>query len=111
MSRPFYYYARLDRVVDGDTIDVTLDLGFRTFCKQRLRLLGFDAPERKEPGFLECRDALQALMQHAKEILVHTVKQDSFGRWLSEVSVDGISVTDYMKVHIIEMNEINSSLP
>jgi len=45
---PFVYRAILERVVDGDTIDVTLDLGFSVFLhKQRCRLAGIDTPESR----------------------------------------------------------------
>ena len=43
---PFVYRATIDRVVDGDTIDVTLDLGFDVkLHKQRCRLAGIDTQE------------------------------------------------------------------
>ena len=45
---PFVYRAILEKVVDGDTIDVTLDLGFSVFLhKQRCRLAGIDTPESR----------------------------------------------------------------
>ena len=45
---PFVYNAILDRVVDGDTIDVVLDLGFDVkLHKQRVRLAGIDTPESR----------------------------------------------------------------
>ena len=45
---PFVYNAILERVIDGDTIDVTLDLGFNVFLKkQRCRLAGIDTPESR----------------------------------------------------------------
>ena len=45
---PFVYNAILERVVDGDTIDVTLDLGFSVkLHKQRCRLMGIDTPESR----------------------------------------------------------------
>ena len=44
----FVYHAELERVVDGDTIDVTLDLGFNVkLHKQRCRLAGIDTPESR----------------------------------------------------------------
>ena len=45
---PFVYNAILERVIDGDTIDVTLDLGFDVkLHKQRCRLAGIDTPESR----------------------------------------------------------------
>lgn len=97
MSEPYFYYAQLNRIVDGDTIDVTMDMGFKTFCKQRLRLLDYDAPERNEPGFQEAKEALTQVLTEASQLLVHTIKPDSFGRWLAMVWADDTDVTDFMR--------------
>jgi micrococcal nuclease len=43
----YEYYATLDRVVDGDTVDVIIDLGFDVRLKSRIRLYGIDAPESR----------------------------------------------------------------
>ena len=51
---PFVYNAILERVVDGDTIDVTLDLGFNVkLHKQRVRLAGIDTPESRTRDLAE----------------------------------------------------------
>jgi len=43
---PYVYRCTLDRVIDGDTIDVNIDLGFDVWLhKQRVRLAGIDTPE------------------------------------------------------------------
>lgn len=39
------YWARLERIIDADTFDVTVDLGFGIYLRVRLRLFGIDAPE------------------------------------------------------------------
>lgn len=41
----YNYKALVDRVVDGDTIDVTIDCGFSVYVKERIRLAGIDTPE------------------------------------------------------------------
>ena len=43
----YEYNAKLDRVVDGDTIDAMIDLGFDTWVHKRIRLEGIDAPETR----------------------------------------------------------------
>ena len=54
MVEPFVYNAILERVVDGDTIDVTLDLGFNVkLHKQRCRLAGIDTPESRTRDLAE----------------------------------------------------------
>ena len=51
---PFVYNAILERVVDGDTVDVTLDLGFSVHLKkQRCRLAGIDTPESRTRNLAE----------------------------------------------------------
>ena len=42
-----YFVKSVDRVVDGDTIDVTIDLGFDLFKKERVRIAGVDTPEKR----------------------------------------------------------------
>ena len=42
-----YRVSSLEKVVDGDTIDVVLDLGFDVCTKQRVRLLGIDTPDSR----------------------------------------------------------------
>ena len=65
MPKPFVYNCTLDRVVDGDTVDVNLDLGFSVIlAKQRVRLAGIDTPESST------RDkAAKVLGLQAKELL------------------------------------------
>ena len=61
MIKPFVYNAILDRVVDGDTIDVHLDLGFSVFLnKQRVRLHGIDTPESRTRDLAEKKLGLAA---------------------------------------------------
>ena len=43
----FEYFCKLERVVDGDTIDVNIDLGFQVWHRARVRMLGIDTPEKK----------------------------------------------------------------
>ena len=45
MEPNYRYRAKLDRVVDGDTMDVVIDLGFYVELRERVRLAGIDTPE------------------------------------------------------------------
>lgn len=89
------YRARPTRVVDGDTIDVLIDVGFDIAFSARLRVLGVDTPEmrgdEREAGliaktFVEdwCQDAAQ-LTDSDWPLIVVTEEADSFGRWLARV--------------------------
>jgi micrococcal nuclease len=98
-SQPFpggIYRARCTNVVDGDTVDLTVDLGFHVYAAVRFRLLGINAPEMRAKD-----SATRALAQKAKEqmaawllivgdwpLLVSSMKPDTddFGRWLARIS-------------------------
>ena len=60
-SAPYCYAAcRVDRVVDGDTVDLWINLGFSTFVKKRVRLQGIDAPESRTRDLDEKKRGLAA---------------------------------------------------
>lgn len=88
-----FRYAVLDHaVVDGDTVDLTLDLGFRISVRDRFRLygpdptgsFGLDAPELSTPEGKEAKDWLAARLAGA-DLVVRTVKdrREKYGRPLA----------------------------
>jgi len=77
---PFVYNATLERVVDGDTVDVTLDLGFSVrLHKQRCRLAGIDTPESRTRNLEEKKLGLLA-KERMKELCVGQFKIKSLGK-------------------------------
>jgi micrococcal nuclease len=73
MATPYVYKCRLDRVVDGDTLETDLMLGFGVVLeKQRVRLVGIDTPESRTRDLAEKKLGLQA-----KELLKE-LTQDGF---------------------------------
>lgn len=74
----------LGRVVDGDTIDVIIDMGFYIFTEQRLRLNGVDTPERGKPGYDAASAFVAAKLKGMKFKLI-THKGDKYGRFLADV--------------------------
>ena len=48
----YEYKCKVTRVVDGDTCDVNVDLGFNLFTKDRVRLMGIDTPESRTSNLL-----------------------------------------------------------
>ena len=97
---PYRYRARLDRIVDADTLDMTVDLGFRTTRKTRFRVAGIDAwevrGEEREKGL----EASRFVAGWAKTADVdgwpfiidsHRDSTGKYGRWLADVwrAVDG----------------------
>jgi micrococcal nuclease len=78
-------------VVDGDTIDVDIDLGFNISYTQRVRLAGIDTPESRTKDKeekvlgLEVKELLKKTLKDAKNIVIRTEKPDStekYGRIL-----------------------------
>ena len=80
MVEPYIYNAELIKVVDGDTIDVTLDLGFDVkLHKQRCRLAGIDTPESRTKNLAEKKLGLAA-KDRLKELCCSKLKIKSFGK-------------------------------
>jgi micrococcal nuclease len=93
-----YRIKKVVKVVDGDTIDVEIDLGFNISYAQRVRLAGIDTPESrtkdaKEKALgLEVKDKLKKAIDAAKDVVVKTELPDSsekYGRILGWVYLDG----------------------
>lgn len=80
----YTYKAKVLRVVDGDTLSVTIDLGFKTHAVRTLRLIGVDTPERGKPGYNAAK-AFATSTVLGKDVYVQTYKADSFGRYLADV--------------------------
>ena len=101
----FEYDAKLVRVIDGDTIEVIIDLGFSIFHKVKLRLLDIDTPEIFHPlneaekiRGLEARDFVKYKLESAKKLTVRTRKTGKYGRWLAYVYIDDICLNDLLKI-------------
>lgn len=95
----YNYYGVVYNVVDGDTIDVNIDLGFKITIKQRLRLNGLDTPERGQPGYKEAKDWLTEKLLNQK-VLITTSKPSKFGYYLAEIILDTI----YINNSLLELN-------
>ena len=87
----YTYRATVDRWVDGDTVDMVVDLGFRISTHQRFRLLGdalapiIDTPERGEPGYVEARKVSESIHPPGSSVIISTEKPlsgDKYGRYL-----------------------------
>ena len=94
----FTYAAKLIEVIDGDTVDLLIDLGFGVHVKERCRLYGIDAPEMPTEAGKAAKAYLESLIGAARELFVATRKMtrkpkektDKYGRYLA-VLYDGIS--------------------
>jgi micrococcal nuclease len=97
-----YHVKNLSKVVDGDTIDVDIDLGFDISFSSRVRLAGIDTPESRTADKaekvlgLEAKEYLKSKFKDAKSIVIKTEKMDSsekYGRILGWIFVDGQDVS------------------
>lgn len=102
---PFYHFkGKVDRVVDGDTVDATLDLGFGIWMKQRFRIDDFDAPETFRPkneaerkhGKAAKKRAIELLMD--KDLIFTTSKKIGvYGRYGASITLqDGRKFSEVM---------------
>lgn len=90
------YKAIIENVVDGDTLDAIVDLGFKICTKQRLRLARVDTPERTQTGYATAGDFVRAACL-GKSVKIATSKASKFGYFLAEVTLeDGKNLSDLL---------------
>ena len=92
----YEYKATVAKVVDGDTIDVLIDLGFSTYTKQRLRFARIDAPSIKTPEGKVAKAFVANALPIGSEIVINTKDQDKYGRYLAEVVTKEGNLNDLM---------------
>ena len=100
-----YRINKVTKVVDGDTIDVIMDMGFDIMYKSRVRLFGIDTPEsrtrnldEKKRGLL-AKKYLQEALKAGNKLSIKTYKDNEtgkFGRILGDVFIDGKSINAQM---------------
>ena len=95
----YRYRVYVDRVVDGDTVDVDIDLGFNTMLrKQRVRMVAIDTPESRTRDLEEkfygkqSKYFLESILKDKKIQLVSHDK-GKFGRILGELFIDGLETS------------------
>ncbi len=112
----YTYHAKVDRVVDGDTIDLVIDLGFKITTFQRIRLRGINTPEtynvkkdseEYQRGMAAKEYVINRVSQNDYQVVVETEKDvGKFGRYIgiirfadSEVSLNDDLVAQGLAVH------------
>lgn len=82
----YKYSATVIKVIDGDTVDLNIDLGFKLRFQLRGRFTGINAPEGKQT---ETASWLREQLPVGKTVIVETKKtQEKYGRWLVTVFLD-----------------------
>lgn len=102
-----YYVKKVSKVVDGDTIDAEIDLGFDISFSSRVRLAGIDTPESRTTDKiektlgLESKDYLKKAIDASKTVVIKTEKMyssEKYGRILGWVFLDGSEVSINQKM-------------
>ncbi|HBR14740.1 MAG TPA: hypothetical protein DD723_04235 [Candidatus Omnitrophica bacterium] len=81
----YTYAAVVTRVVDGDTIDARIDVGFGIGLYDRLRLKGINAPEINTQAGRLARKFLKDQFANCPVIIIRSSKSEMYGRWLADV--------------------------
>ncbi|MCB9799641.1 MAG: thermonuclease family protein [Candidatus Omnitrophica bacterium] len=89
-SELYFYEAVVDRVVDGDTLWVNVNLGFGVGSYQKLRLRGLDAPELSSRAGQQAKRFVEKELKKAKTIMLRTSKSDKYDRYLADVWADEV---------------------
>lgn len=98
MNPSYLYSATVIKVIDGDTIECNVDLGFSIFSKIRFRLYGIDTPE-KNSKIIELREIANKATEFVKgaidgkTITIQSTEKDKYGRWLGIVHIDSTQAT------------------
>jgi micrococcal nuclease len=101
-----YLVNRVIRIVDADTLDLEIDLGFNVFTVQRVRLAGIDAPETRTRDFnekqagLESKEFVEKFIEDAEkngyQIYVKTTLDDKYGRMLGRIVANNQCLNDLL---------------
>ncbi|MYC16958.1 MAG: thermonuclease family protein [Gemmatimonadetes bacterium] len=92
--------ARIERVVDGDTVDVLINLGYGVWKEERVRIVGIDTPECRTRDLDEKRMGLMAkarvvgMCPAGGEVVLRGTERGKYGRILADIIVDDISVAE-----------------
>lgn len=94
----FTYNAEVVKIVDGDTVDLNIDLGFHIIMTRRVRLLGINAPERFTAEGEDARTFITSQIPPGTKVIVKTKldSSDKYGRVLGEIFLSDISINNLM---------------
>ncbi len=99
----YQYNAKCIRVVDGDTIDAYVDLGFNIWVEKRIRLFGIDTPEtrttdlqEKEKGIAAKNFLEEQIKNNNYEFILKSFGTGKFGRCLGEIFINDTNVNQLL---------------
>ena len=104
--QPYSYRVKsIVKIIDGDTFDCIMDLGFDVLLEARVRMMGIDTPESRTRDLVEkkyglmSKDFLKDKLKNAEKIVIKTHKGEEtgkFGRILGEIFCDNVNVNQQM---------------
>lgn len=100
----YSYKAQVARVVDGDTLYLKVDLGFRTYAELEFRLFGINTPEiigTEKAAGLAAKAELEHLLSLG-DLRIESTKSDKYGRWLCKLYVMHGSEEIYINQALID---------
>jgi len=106
----YTYKAKLDRVIDGDTIDVKIDLGFDISVKKRVRFSGINTPESRTRDLeekklgLAAKDRVKSILAENDSFVIESKEVGKFGRVLGEVFINTVDTVETEEK--ISLNEL-----
>ena len=97
----YKYNAKVERVVDGDTIDATIDLGFDTWKKVRIRMIGMNAPESRTRDLEEKKLGLAAKARLIEllgdgDFILQSHGVGKYGRCLGELFIEDMNINQQL---------------
>ena len=106
----YEYKIKLDRVIDGDTVDAYIDLGFDVSVKKRIRFMGINTPESRTRDLeekargLAAKERVQELLEGCENIKLTSHGVGKYGRCLGELFIDIID--DREKLTLESVNQL-----
>ena len=106
----YEYKIKLDRVVDGDTVDDYIDLGFDVSVKKRIRFMGINTPESRTRDLeekakgLAAKERVKELLEGCENIKLTSHGVGKYGRCLGELFID--VVDDREKLTMESVNQL-----
>ena len=103
----YTYNIKLLKVVDGDTIDAKIDLGFDVSVKKRVRFLGVNAPESRTRDLeekargLAAKDRVKQLLEGTNKIQLNSHGVGKYGRVLGELHIDMVDGQEKMTLESV----------
>lgn len=111
MIQPYNYKVKsIDKIVDGDTVDLIVDLGFDISHKIRVRLNGYDAPETYRPkndseyqAGLKVKTFLTTLLLSGK-FMINSTEEEVYNRWGGTIYKEGEvgSINDLVRAYMVD---------